>query len=72
MIMGPKSAIALHKVLVKTTVKAPISFFESVDSSVLLNRFSQDMTLVDFQLPIAAFLVFMRTGYRVSSLLTIR
>jgi ATP-binding cassette, subfamily C (CFTR/MRP), member 1 len=62
MVMGPRSAVNLHKVLVKTTVKAPMSFFESVDSSVLLNRFSQDMTLVDFQLPIATFMVFLRNG----------
>jgi ATP-binding cassette subfamily C (CFTR/MRP) protein 1 len=60
-VMTPKSAIKLHGVLVKTTVKAPISFFESVDSSVLLNRFSQDMTLVDFSLPLASFQIFLRT-----------
>jgi ATP-binding cassette subfamily C (CFTR/MRP) protein 1 len=58
--MGPKSAAYLHQVLVKATVKAPMSFFEATDSSVLLNRFSQDMTLVDFALPISAFMVFSR------------
>lgn len=51
--MGPQSAKALHQVLVKATIRAPMSFFETVDSSVLLNRFSQDMTLVDFALPIS-------------------
>ncbi|KAE9991950.1 hypothetical protein EG327_010517 [Venturia inaequalis] len=56
--MGPQSAKALHQVLVKATIRAPMSFFETVDSSVLLNRFSQDMTLVDFALPISAFMVF--------------
>lgn len=56
--MGPQSAKVLHQVLVKATVRAPMSFFEAVDSSVLLNRFSQDMTLVDFALPISAFMVF--------------
>lgn len=51
--MGPQSAKVLHQVLVKATVRAPMFFFEAVDSSVLLNRFSQDMTLVDFALPIS-------------------
>lgn len=51
--MGPKSAKVLHQVLVKATVRAPMSFFEANDSSVLLNRFSQDMTLVDFALPVS-------------------
>jgi ATP-binding cassette subfamily C (CFTR/MRP) protein 1 len=60
LVMGIKSAAALHHILVKVTVKAPMSFFESVDSSILLNRFSQDMTLVDFQLPMSAFMVFLR------------
>jgi ATP-binding cassette, subfamily C (CFTR/MRP), member 1 len=58
--MTPKSAIKLHKVLVTATVKAPMSFFQSVDSSILLNRFSQDMTLVDFALPLASFMIFLR------------
>ncbi|TLD36942.1 P-loop containing nucleoside triphosphate hydrolase protein [Venturia nashicola] len=56
--MGPQSAKVLHRVLVKATVRAPMSFFEAVDSSVLLNRFSQDMTQVDFALPVSAFMVF--------------
>ncbi|KAF2671106.1 P-loop containing nucleoside triphosphate hydrolase protein [Microthyrium microscopicum] len=58
--MTPRSAIKLHGVLVKATVKAPMSFFEQVDSSVLLNRFSQDMSLIDFQLPLASFMVFLQ------------
>jgi ATP-binding cassette subfamily C (CFTR/MRP) protein 1 len=60
LVMGIRSARTLHHILVKVTVKAPMSFFETMDSSVLLNRFSQDMTLVDFQLPMSAFMVFLR------------
>jgi ATP-binding cassette subfamily C (CFTR/MRP) protein 1 len=60
LVMGIRSAANLHHILVKTMVKAPMSFFETMDSSVLLNRFSQDMTLVDFQLPMSAFMVFLR------------
>ncbi|KAJ6139789.1 ABC transporter integral membrane type 1 [Penicillium samsonianum] len=49
----PKSAIRLHWLLLDTTMKAPLSFFSATDNGVTLNRFSQDMTLVDLALPIA-------------------
>jgi ATP-binding cassette subfamily C (CFTR/MRP) protein 1 len=55
MIIGPKSGIRLHNILVKSAFNAPMQFFEATDSSVLLNRFSQDMTLIDMQLPLSAF-----------------
>lgn len=58
--MVPKSAIYLHKILVKTMVKAPMAFFETVDSSILLNRFSQDMTLVDLALPMSSWMIMLR------------
>jgi ATP-binding cassette subfamily C (CFTR/MRP) protein 1 len=53
MVIGPKSALNLHKVLVDTTVQAPMTYFERTDTSVILNRFSQDMSLVDMALPSA-------------------
>lgn len=49
----PKSAIRLHWLLLDTTMRAPLSFFSATDSGVTLNRFSQDMTLVDLALPVA-------------------
>jgi ATP-binding cassette subfamily C (CFTR/MRP) protein 1 len=55
MIIGPTSGIRLHNILVKSAFAAPMSFFESTDSSILLNRFSQDMSLIDMQLPMSAF-----------------
>lgn len=57
-ILAPKGALALHDVLVRSTMRAPMSFFEKTDTSVMLNRFSQDMTLLDVQLPLSAFVVF--------------
>lgn len=59
-IIAPQSAIYLHKILVQSTLKAPMSFFDVTDTSVLLNRFSQDMSLIDMQLPIASFQVVIR------------
>ncbi|KAB8278602.1 P-loop containing nucleoside triphosphate hydrolase protein [Aspergillus minisclerotigenes] len=49
----PKSAIRLHWRLLKAVIRAPLSFFSTTDSGVTLNRFSQDMTLVDMALPIS-------------------
>jgi hypothetical protein len=45
LVIAPISAIRMHQVLVDTTFGAPMSFFESTDSSILLNRFSQDMSM---------------------------
>lgn len=50
----PKSGAALHKILLKTVMHAPQAFFDKTDSGVILNRFSQDMTLIDGQLPSSA------------------
>ncbi|KAE8415945.1 putative multidrug resistance protein [Aspergillus pseudocaelatus] len=49
----PKSAIRLHWRLLNAVIRAPLSFFSTTDSGVTLNRFSQDMTLVDLALPIS-------------------
>ena len=55
----PKSGAALHKILVESTMQAPMSFFDTIDSSIIVNRFSQDMTLVDGALPSMVFGIFM-------------
>ncbi|KAH7413379.1 ABC transporter family protein [Cadophora sp. MPI-SDFR-AT-0126] len=49
----PRAAIRLHHILLKMVMNAPPAFFANTDSGVILNRFSQDMSLVDLQLPIA-------------------
>lgn len=51
----PKSAQHLHWLLLNSVAKAPLWFFTTTDSSTILNRFSQDMTLVDQSLPVAVF-----------------
>lgn len=58
-VIAPISAAKMHQILVKATLNAPLAFFERTDTSVLVNRFSQDMTLVDLALPAASFTVFM-------------
>lgn len=55
----PKSGARLHQILLKTVLHAPMQYLSNTDSGVLLNRFSQDMTLVETVLPSAAFGTFL-------------
>lgn len=57
----PRSATHLHWQLLDSVMNAPLWFFTTVDSGVTLNRFSQDMTLVDQTLPVAFFEVTLDT-----------
>ena len=47
----PASGANLHVALLRTVMRAPQKFFDGTDIGVTLNRFSQDMTLVDSALP---------------------
>ncbi|KAM5356681.1 hypothetical protein ACJ41O_003327 [Fusarium nematophilum] len=52
----PKSSNRLHEQLLNSVCRAPLHFFTSTESGSILNRFSQDMTLIDQNLPLAFFL----------------
>ncbi|KXX76197.1 Multidrug resistance-associated protein 1, partial [Madurella mycetomatis] len=58
----PASGKRLHALLLGAVLRAPLYFFRKVDTGVTLSRFSQDMTMVDQQLPMsflaAVFLLF--------------
>lgn len=43
----------LHHEALKTVINAPLRFFATTDVGVVTNLFSQDMTLIDGQLPMA-------------------
>ncbi|MCJ1309562.1 hypothetical protein MMC25_003222 [Agyrium rufum] len=47
----PRSGAALHYKLLRTVITAPLSFFNETETGITLNRFSQDMILVDGPLP---------------------
>ena len=51
--MLPKSAERLHRTLLQTVMSAPLSFFTKTDTGEITNRFSQDMSLVDMEIPYA-------------------
>ncbi|KAH8701351.1 P-loop containing nucleoside triphosphate hydrolase protein [Phaeosphaeriaceae sp. PMI808] len=52
--MVPKSGAAFHRHLLRTVLSAPMTFFATTDTGVTLNRFSQDLSLIDMELPVAA------------------
>lgn len=52
--MVPKSGESFHRRLLRTVLGAPMLFFSTTDSGAILNRFSQDLQLIDMELPIAA------------------
>ena len=59
--IGPKSGEKLHYALLRTVMRAPQSFFSRTDTGITLNRFSQDMNLVDRVLPVSAMNVVIRS-----------
>ncbi|KAK7730403.1 hypothetical protein SLS53_009022 [Cytospora paraplurivora] len=50
-VIVPRSAQKLHHEQLETAIRAPYSFLNRVDPATILNRFSQDMTLIDIELP---------------------
>lgn len=51
--MVPQSGRKLHRRLLDTVMNAPMSFFASTDTGITTNRFSQDLELIDMELPVA-------------------
>lgn len=47
------SGSKIHQAALRTVIRAPLSFFGTTDTGVVTNMFSQDMTLIDHELPIA-------------------
>ncbi|POR39545.1 ABC transporter [Tolypocladium paradoxum] len=50
-VIVPRSAQNLHLIVLQTAMRAPMSFISRTDTGALINRFSQDMQLVDMTLP---------------------
>ncbi|KAI9644594.1 hypothetical protein NHQ30_006615 [Ciborinia camelliae] len=48
-----KIGTSLHGVLLSTVMAAPLSFFSTTDTGITTNRFSQDLLLIDGELPTA-------------------
>ncbi|KAH7174084.1 P-loop containing nucleoside triphosphate hydrolase protein [Fusarium flagelliforme] len=52
--MVPLSGNNFHQSLLTTVLNAPMSFFATNDSGATINRFSQDLQLIDMDLPLSA------------------
>lgn len=52
-IITPTSGKRLHQAVLMAAFTAPMSFFSQTETGSLVNRFSQDMQLVDMVLPVA-------------------
>lgn len=55
MFVVPVTAGGLHEQLLRSVLGAPLSYFTAVDSGVILNRFSQDMAIINGMLPVSFF-----------------
>ncbi|KKY16042.1 putative abc multidrug transporter [Phaeomoniella chlamydospora] len=53
MVMGINAGVKLHQRILSTVTSAPIALFSTVDTGILLNRFTQDIGIVDDSLPMA-------------------
>ncbi|KAH7030673.1 ABC transporter [Microdochium trichocladiopsis] len=66
-----KSGVYFHDILLNTTSRAPMSFFTKVDSGVTVNRFSQDLQLIDMELPMTGFSVATGLAFAIAELVLI-
>jgi ATP-binding cassette subfamily C (CFTR/MRP) protein 1 len=55
--MIPRSAKFFHERLLNTVENAPLSFFTSTDAGQIVNRFSQDLSVIDMELPLAGIIL---------------
>ncbi|GAB1311376.1 Multidrug resistance protein MDR [Madurella fahalii] len=51
--LGPRVARTLHTRLLNTVLNAPMSLFYTTDKGSITNRFSQDLQLIDMELPVS-------------------
>lgn len=51
--IAAKAGITLHQRLLTATLRAPLSLFTSTDTGVMTTKFSQDIGILDNQLPLA-------------------
>ncbi|KAL7910446.1 P-loop containing nucleoside triphosphate hydrolase protein [Trichoderma velutinum] len=49
--MTAQSGITLHHQTLRTVIGAPLRFFTNVDAGIVTNLFSQDISLIDIELP---------------------
>ncbi|OAA65704.1 ABC transporter [Niveomyces insectorum RCEF 264] len=68
-IIVPHSAKVLHRKILIAAMHAPMAFFVATDAGEIVNRFSQDMTLVDMQLPMSFMMCYAQAVGAVSQII---
>ncbi|CAG9987270.1 unnamed protein product [Clonostachys byssicola] len=63
LVLLPHASVNFHNIILKATTHAPLSFLTSVDVGITTNRFSQDLQLIDTELPISLFNTTLALGY---------
>ncbi|KAH7320765.1 putative ABC multidrug transporter [Stachybotrys elegans] len=58
----PQASIKFHRTLLSVTTNAPLTFLTGVDVGVTTNRFSQDLQIIDTELPISLLNTLMAFG----------
>jgi ABC-type multidrug transport system fused ATPase/permease subunit len=71
MTMAPAAGRKLHENMLTTVLNAPMSFFATTDTGITTNRFSQDLELIDMELPVALIRTAMMFFLLVAQLLVI-
>ncbi|KAF2012008.1 multidrug resistance-like protein [Aaosphaeria arxii CBS 175.79] len=56
-VLAKRSGLRLHQVMIKSVMRAPMSFFSKTDIGSITTRFSQDIQLLDSSLPMAMMVV---------------
>ncbi|KAK0130214.1 hypothetical protein ONS96_014922 [Cadophora gregata f. sp. sojae] len=66
--LAAKSSNGLHRTILRAAMRAPMAFYAATETGELVNRFSQDMRLVDMTLPGALINVFFQIGSTVGTM----
>ncbi|PNP46855.1 hypothetical protein TGAMA5MH_01807 [Trichoderma gamsii] len=61
-----RSGLYFHDILVNTVARAPMSYHTTTDSGITVNRFSQDLQLIDMELPASALGVVITVSFGVA------
>ncbi|MCJ1311333.1 hypothetical protein MMC25_005004 [Agyrium rufum] len=64
--IGPATGRKLHRLLLEIVMRAPLGLFTRTDTGSILNRFSQDMSLIESQLAIGILIVVSNLFYTIA------
>ncbi|GJN68101.1 hypothetical protein PLICBS_002144 [Purpureocillium lilacinum] len=66
-----RSGLYFHNLLVETVSRAPMMFHSTTDTGITVNRFSQDLQLIDMELPSAALGVVMALSFGIAQFILV-